>query len=139
MEYCGGPSALNMYAPAGLNYTAPQASSTTSTASVITATTSAVPSTVQTAGSYQFLACYNETSAGRTLASSSFANDSLTVEMCAGFCSGYTYFGVEYAREYVSKYILSKFLLTLLDATAEIPSSVVQHLKRVHQSLLVAL
>ena len=112
MEYCGGPSALNMYTPAGYNYTAPQASSTTSTASITAATTSTVPSTVQTAGSYQFLACYNETSAGRTLSSSSFANDSLTVEMCAAFCSGYTYFGVEYAREYVPKCIQSKLLLT---------------------------
>jgi hypothetical protein len=35
----------------------------------------------------------------RALSSATYADDSMTLEVCEAFCTGYIYFGVEYARE----------------------------------------
>ncbi|OCK76050.1 heme peroxidase, partial [Lepidopterella palustris CBS 459.81] len=48
---------------------------------------------------YTYQGCYNDSSADRALSATSTASDSLTVESCASFCNGATYFGVEYGRE----------------------------------------
>ncbi|KAI9894440.1 MAG: hypothetical protein M1814_003198 [Vezdaea aestivalis] len=47
---------------------------------------------------YTYQGCYNEVS-GRALAGTGTASDTMTVENCAAFCNGATYFGVEYGRE----------------------------------------
>ena len=47
---------------------------------------------------YGYKGCYSEASGGRALGDSATNSDTLTVESCAAFCNGSTYFGVEYGR-----------------------------------------
>ena len=63
----------------------------------------ATPTIVPSAGSFVFDFCavepfYNGIEA-RTLHGASQINGNMTVELCAAYCSGYYYFGVEYANE----------------------------------------
>lgn len=81
-EYCGGSSRLNLYAKNG---TTPGGSTG--------------PTNKAAVGSYGFQGCYTEATSSRALSSSSYADDSMTLESCAAFCDGYTYFGAEYGRE----------------------------------------
>ncbi|XTI86032.1 WSC-domain-containing protein [Cenococcum geophilum] len=93
-ETCGGPDFLNMY------YNNQTASTTSATISSTGPTATATgPVVVVSAGSYQSLGCYNEVPNGRALQAKSVANSSMTVELCAAFCSPMTYFGVEYGDE----------------------------------------
>jgi hypothetical protein len=48
---------------------------------------------------YDNLGCYTETTNGRALSSTSYADDALTLELCQSACQGYDYFGLEYGRE----------------------------------------
>jgi hypothetical protein len=77
------------------------ASSSLTSLSVISSVSSAPPPT-HTAPSviskYTYIGCYNEIQ-GRTLNAKNTVNDSMTIENCASFCPGYTFFGVEYGRE----------------------------------------
>jgi iron transport multicopper oxidase len=57
------------------------------------------PVIVPSVGAYFYVGCYSEATTGRALTSKSYANDSMTIESCASFCMGYTWWGVEYARE----------------------------------------
>ncbi|KAF2816733.1 WSC domain-containing protein 2, partial [Mytilinidion resinicola] len=75
-EYCGGASRISAYK--NLNY---------------------APVTNPTIAGYTYQGCFSEAQGGRALADSSTATDGLTVESCASFCGGSTYFGVEYGRE----------------------------------------
>ena len=50
------------------------------------------------AGGYISIGCYNEID-GRALQAKVVANSSMTVQVCAAFCLGFTFFGVEYGRE----------------------------------------
>lgn len=50
-------------------------------------------------GSYSLLGCYSEATSGRALSAKSTSKTDMTVENCASFCAGYTYFGVEYGSE----------------------------------------
>jgi iron transport multicopper oxidase len=50
-------------------------------------------------GAYTYVGCYSEATTGRALTGKAYANDSMTIEICAVTCSGYTWWGVEYARE----------------------------------------
>ncbi|KAF4304114.1 wsc-domain-containing protein [Botryosphaeria dothidea] len=50
-------------------------------------------------GSYSLLGCYSEATSGRALSAKSTSKTDMTVENCASFCAGYTYFGVEYGAE----------------------------------------
>ncbi|TVY28792.1 WSC domain-containing protein [Lachnellula hyalina] len=68
----------------------------TSTTSLPTATPTAPPTIPPT---WTFLGCQTEATSTRALSSNTYANDSMTLESCADFCAGYTYFGTEYARE----------------------------------------
>ena len=79
-EYCGGPDRLELYVA---NITVPAGPSQ--------------PATVP--GGWSFLSCYTEGQGTRALSAASYANDSMTLESCAAYCNGYTYFGTEYARE----------------------------------------
>ncbi|KAK5989408.1 WSC domain-containing protein [Cladobotryum mycophilum] len=100
-EYCGGPSRLNVYK---LNTTLPDSPTTTTTPpdSTVTPTTTPTPTgpvLKATVGDYKFQGCWAEPDGARALNDNFYANDTMTLETCADFCSGYTYFGVEYGRE----------------------------------------
>ncbi|PVH80099.1 WSC-domain-containing protein [Cadophora sp. DSE1049] len=57
------------------------------------------PTIVRSIGSYSYAGCYTESTKGRALSSKSFADDTMTVEICAQTCAGYIWFGIEYRRE----------------------------------------
>lgn len=73
-------------------------SSTSSTSTSATPTPTG-PTAVQKAGTFAFKNCFTEATTGRALSQKTFANDSMTVEACASFCTGYAMMGVEYGRE----------------------------------------
>jgi len=92
LEYCGGPARLNMY-------TQPAASISTTSTTTTSPTPTGGPSVVPSVGSFSSVGCYTEATTGRALTGNSYANNSMTVESCAAFCSPFIWFGVEYARE----------------------------------------
>lgn len=103
-ELCGGSYRLNFYKKDNTSVTS-TTSGTFSTGTSKTGTTTSATSTstgpavVQTAGSFAYQGCYSEGTNGRALGATYVVNNSMTVEICAGFCKGYTYFGVEYSSE----------------------------------------
>jgi hypothetical protein len=112
-EYCGAGGYLNLYQRNG-TYISPSSSSTTpgaapSTTGTFSSTT--VPGSAPTAtgpaikqiiGNWVFQGCWTEATNGRALASTTYANDGMTLESCAAFCKGSLMFGVEYGRECMS-------------------------------------
>ncbi|KAK4162775.1 putative fungistatic metabolite [Cladorrhinum sp. PSN259] len=86
-EYCGAGNRLNVY-------------STTATRS-----TSATPTPTgtlgrkATVGPFEYVGCQTEATVGRALSGNSYASGDMTLESCAAFCSGFTYFGTEYSAE----------------------------------------
>ncbi|TPX11566.1 uncharacterized protein E0L32_007777 [Thyridium curvatum] len=114
-EYCGAGNRLDVYVRGGVgNSTSTSSSSTasstsstaTGTGSTSTTSTSSAASPTatgpyrrQTVGPYQFQGCWTETNNGRALYATTYADDGMTLDSCAAFCSAYTYFGVEYGRE----------------------------------------
>lgn len=58
-----------------------------------------LPSNIPTVGNYNYSSCRTEASAGRALAGRATASDTMTIETCATFCAGFTYFGTEFGRE----------------------------------------
>jgi hypothetical protein len=91
-----------MYQINGTSPTSGSASSSTTvgSSSVGQPTATGAPTYVQTVntttGLYTLLGCYTEATNSRALTSQSYSNSSNTVELCAAFCSGYTFFGVEW-------------------------------------------
>ncbi|PVH86433.1 WSC-domain-containing protein [Cadophora sp. DSE1049] len=78
----------------------PPVSTTTSTSPVATTSkTPSGPAIVPSVGLYNYAGCYTEGTNVRALSGALYANDSLTIQMCAQACSAYTYFGAEYGRE----------------------------------------
>ncbi|KAF4123465.1 Glyoxal oxidase N-terminus [Geosmithia morbida] len=64
------------------------------------ATATECPYQPETVGQdWNWYGCYTEATGARALSSGTLADDDMTLAMCALFCSGYTYFGVEYSRE----------------------------------------
>ena len=57
------------------------------------------PSNPKTVGAFAYQSCWTDGVGSRSLAAVSEAQAELTVEMCAAFCDGYAYFGVEYSTE----------------------------------------
>jgi len=57
------------------------------------------PGQPATVGSYSFYGCVVDAVSDRTLKGADTGSASMTLEACATFCAGYTYFGTEYARE----------------------------------------
>ncbi|KAK0636226.1 WSC domain-containing protein [Bombardia bombarda] len=112
-ELCGGSSRISVYALNGttiVSSSSASASSTATTASTAigtstsTTTTSSAaatntPSNVPTAGGFAFLECHSDLVAARTLTGKNTQSGTLTVEVCAAYCDGYTYFGLEYSQE----------------------------------------
>jgi len=45
---------------------------------------------------YTYVGCYTDSVGARTLTGNFFGDNAMTVEDCATFCQGYTYFGTEY-------------------------------------------
>ncbi|OKL57192.1 hypothetical protein UA08_07338 [Talaromyces atroroseus] len=75
-ETCGGANILSVYT--NNNYVTPGGA---------------------TIPGYQYLGCYNDTAAARSLSSTYTYSSNMTVDACATFCNGATYFGVEYYSE----------------------------------------
>ncbi|KAH9886520.1 WSC domain-containing protein [Xylariomycetidae sp. FL2044] len=98
----GGPSSSisssSTALSTGSSTSSPVISSSTTTTTSTTPTQTA-PSTVPTSGNYVFLGCRTEATNQRALSQAAVANNSITVDVCAAFCSGYTFMGVEYAQE----------------------------------------
>ncbi|KAF2426201.1 WSC-domain-containing protein [Tothia fuscella] len=92
-QRCGGPDYLNMYYINATSVTTP-----TVTAAGSTLTSTGGPIAVASAGPFKFIGCYNEV-VGRALTGNAVANSSMTVGLCAAFCSGFRYFSVEYSQE----------------------------------------
>ncbi|ENH67518.1 WSC domain-containing protein 2 [Fusarium oxysporum f. sp. cubense race 1] len=73
--------------------------STTSTTSTTIKPTATGPSISDTVGTWAFQGCWTEGFLIRALNSKATASDDMTLESCASFCSGFTYFGTENSRE----------------------------------------
>ncbi|KAF4635933.1 hypothetical protein G7Y89_g2164 [Cudoniella acicularis] len=123
-EYCGASSRLNIY-QRGNGIVSLSSSSSTSSSSSSLATSSAPtlsgnfsttltssisttqpamptptgPQIKQFVGNWAFQGCWTEGINTRALSSKTYANDSMTLESCAAFCTSYIMFGVEYGRE----------------------------------------
>ncbi|KAM7198104.1 putative fungistatic metabolite [Naviculisporaceae sp. PSN 640] len=87
LEFCGAGNRLVLYAT----------TSTTSTSSSAAAT--GTLSRKPVVGAYTLVGCQTEATGMRALSANSYAADTMTLESCATFCNGYTYFGTEYGRE----------------------------------------
>ncbi|EXJ88228.1 hypothetical protein A1O1_05158 [Capronia coronata CBS 617.96] len=85
---CGGPNGLTLYMNPNWTSTTPPPTPTPSG-----------PLVVPTVGSFQYLDCHTEATNGRALAGKAVASNDMTLQYCAGNCTGPTYFGVEYGRE----------------------------------------
>jgi len=124
-EYCGGGNKLNIYG-SGITLTTSATTSTSSTSSTTKASTTATttgtstgtssgtgtntatsssatptaPYQPATVGTWKWYGCQTEGTGIRALSSTTTASDTMTLETCAAFCKGYTYFGIEYSREW---------------------------------------
>ncbi|GFZ47912.1 hypothetical protein JCM24511_05659 [Saitozyma sp. JCM 24511] len=116
-ELCGGPYRLNVYGfngtTGGFNIsttstattTTPTTTTTTATTTTGTTTTATSsptgPVTVQSVGLWNFLGCYTDSTAARTLGFPIGTNGQVTIESCTAACqnAGYKYAGAEYSGE----------------------------------------
>ncbi len=97
-EICGGPNRLSLYEDGNV-LPSQSAGGPASTGNVNPPqqTSPTQPATV--GGTWTWYGCQAEATGARALAAETYASDDMTLESCATFCSGYQYFGVEYARE----------------------------------------
>lgn len=73
---------------------------TTSSAPITTSAAPTIsPTHRQSVDGYKLVSCWTEGKNTRALAAKSFANDTMTLEKCSEYCSGYVYWGTEYGRE----------------------------------------
>ncbi|KAL7931905.1 WSC domain-containing protein [Trichoderma chlorosporum] len=110
-EYCGGPNRLNVYQLKNLISTSSVPATSVPATTVATTTVSTASSTTSAAATptgpliknyvrnYVFQGCWEEPPNDRAIIDQMYANDSMTLESCADFCKGFTYFGTEYGRE----------------------------------------
>lgn len=91
-QYCGAGNRLELYSTTATRSTT---STSTSSAPAPTGTLARVP----TVGRYSLVGCQTEGTGVRALTGASTADDGMTLEMCADYCSAFTYFGTEYGRE----------------------------------------
>jgi hypothetical protein len=59
----------------------------------------AAPSNPATVGAFSYQSCWTDSVGARSLTGTNEMQAGMTVEMCATFCDGYEYFGVEYGSE----------------------------------------
>ncbi|KAI9673291.1 MAG: hypothetical protein M1829_004356 [Trizodia sp. TS-e1964] len=71
----------------------------TATLSSVSTSTSSVASSTPTNIPAGFQGCYEELQRGRALAIKNFASDTMSLELCAAFCAGTVYYGIENGRE----------------------------------------
>ncbi|OBT77116.1 hypothetical protein VF21_05045 [Pseudogymnoascus sp. 05NY08] len=57
------------------------------------------PQQPKTVGNYEFQGCVTDSHEQRTLTQDMLRSDYMTLETCATFCGGYTYFGTEWSTE----------------------------------------
>ncbi|KAH7330380.1 hypothetical protein BKA65DRAFT_565638 [Rhexocercosporidium sp. MPI-PUGE-AT-0058] len=57
------------------------------------------PQRPKTIGAYNYAGCYSDSQAARSLIGKQTASATVSLDTCATFCSGYSFFGVEYANE----------------------------------------
>ncbi|KAJ4306407.1 hypothetical protein N0V88_001207 [Collariella sp. IMI 366227] len=86
-EFCGAGNRLELYSTT--------ATRTTTSTPAPTGTLAVKP----TVGAYVFVGCQTEATTGRALSGKGYADDAMTLETCATYCEGFTYFGTEYGRE----------------------------------------
>ncbi|POS79507.1 hypothetical protein DHEL01_v202090 [Diaporthe helianthi] len=91
VEYCGSGNRLELYLN---NSTDPGTGSGGGSGG-----DGAEPTQPDAVGAYKSYGCVTEADQTRALTARSFVDSGMTLERCASFCSAYTYFGVEYARE----------------------------------------
>jgi hypothetical protein len=103
VEFCGAGGRLSVYV-SNNTATTTSSSSTLPSSSTSTISTSATQSSpvASPISAYTYVGCQTDNVNARTLSAKSQVNNGLTVEICASFCSGYTYFGVEYGQECTS-------------------------------------
>ncbi|KAL8846641.1 MAG: hypothetical protein Q9221_008281 [Calogaya cf. arnoldii] len=95
-QTCGGGNRLDMYQKSA------EGPSTTTTDAAATGSAVSTPS----ASAYSAKGCYTEATNGRALAGKTLVDDSMTIEVCAATCEGFTYFGLEYYHECYCGYTL---------------------------------
>jgi hypothetical protein len=87
-EFCGAGNRLELY------------STTATRTSTATPTPTGSPGHKPTVGAYTFVGCQTEATTGRALSGKEvLAADTMTLESCATYCQGFTYFATEYGRE----------------------------------------
>ncbi|KAF6805249.1 wsc domain containing protein [Colletotrichum sojae] len=86
-QFCGAGNRIELYSTT--------VTRTTSSTPAPTATLAHIP----TIGKFSLVGCQTEGTNVRALQGAQTASDSMTLEKCAAFCSGWTYFGTEYAGE----------------------------------------
>ncbi|KAH6845490.1 hypothetical protein B0I37DRAFT_380295 [Chaetomium sp. MPI-CAGE-AT-0009] len=87
-EFCGAGNRLELYSTT--------ATRTTSATPTPTGSLAVKP----TVGDYTFVGCQTEATGSRALTGKDvYADDAMTLELCATYCAGFTYFGTEYGRE----------------------------------------
>ncbi|KAL8830675.1 MAG: hypothetical protein Q9170_005627, partial [Blastenia crenularia] len=93
-EYCGGPNRLEMYQ---LNASLPVPTGTPTNPT----TPTGGPTNAPSIGAFGYLGCYSEGTNGRALSGklNPVGGATLTNELCATACQGYTYFGTEFSGE----------------------------------------
>ncbi len=104
--------------------TTSSSSSTASTASSVAPSTTATgPVHVPTVGSYQWIGCYTDQIGNRALTALTETNhQTMTVEICASFCSAYVLFGVEYSTFSFRLLSIVANYFQVVNATVEIIS-----------------
>lgn len=97
-EYCGGPSRLSVWSI-----------SKSATSSLTTSRASSSSAATPTVSGASYLGCYSDNTGGRTLTSSSTADKSMTLELCAQTAQNLNlkYFGLEYAGECFAGYTMA--------------------------------
>lgn len=89
-QYCGSGNRLELYST-----TATRSSSSTSSSPTPTETLDRLPMV----SDYVHVGCQTEGVGVRALEGPTLADDDMTLDMCADFCSEFIYFGAEYGRE----------------------------------------
>ncbi|KAL2179114.1 uncharacterized protein P884DRAFT_239711 [Thermothelomyces heterothallicus CBS 202.75] len=100
-EYCGAGNRLELYRLSSVSSTAgPSSEAATTSTTTGPATSTTIPSRAPTVSPFTHVGCWTEGAGVRALAAKTYASaDNMTLENCAAFCTGYRYFGTEYAAE----------------------------------------
>ncbi|KAI5275150.1 hypothetical protein E4T47_01817 [Aureobasidium subglaciale] len=107
------------------------ASSSTASSSIVSSTISSTssasatptgPVAKQSVGDYVYQGCWSEIG-GRALQGKSFSNSSNSLEFCATFCAGYTYWASEYSSECYCSNIISSASVLTKDGRCNMPCS----------------